>query len=100
MKPNIELHIDELILRGVPYAQRRRIVAAIEQELTRLLGTQGLPEALVQSGTIPYIRLDDVQVEENAKPSVVGSQIARQVYGSLTANINRHELNSCVENRR
>ena len=30
---NLELHIDELILEGVPATQRQQIAAAIEQRL-------------------------------------------------------------------
>ncbi len=86
MKPNIELHIDELILRGVPYAQRRRVVAAIEVELMRLLGEQGLPETLTHGGALPQIKLDEIGMTNEAKPQAIGTQIARQVYDNLTGN--------------
>ncbi len=83
MKPNIELHIDELILRGVPYTQRRRVVAAIELELTRLLGERELPEALTQGGALSQIKLDEIRMTDGMKPQAIGAQIAQQVYGSL-----------------
>ena len=83
MKPNIELHIDELILRGVPYTQRRRVVAAIELELTHLIGEQGLPEHLAQGGTLPQIKINAMRMTDDARPQVIGTQIARQVYGNL-----------------
>ncbi len=84
MKPNIELHIDELILRGVPYAQRRRVVAAIEVELMRLLGEQGLPETLTHDGALPQIKLDELHVSDGVKPQAIGAQIARQIYSNLS----------------
>ncbi len=92
MKPNIELHIDELVLRGLPYAQRRRIVAAIEVELTRLLGEQGLPETWAQGGTLPQIKIDTMHMADGAKPQAIGAQIARQVYGNLVGRNADHRL--------
>ncbi len=86
MKPNIELHIDELILRGVPYAQRRRVVAAIELELTRLLGEQGLPETLAHGGAVPQIKLDELHATDGLKPQTIGTQIARHIYAQVTSN--------------
>ncbi len=86
MKPNIELRIDELILRGVPYAQRRRIVAAIELELTRLIGEQGLPEAMTHGGALPQIELDELRGSDGMKPQVIGAQIARKIYVQFTGN--------------
>ena len=82
MKPDIELHIDELILRGVPYAERRRVVAVVELELTRLLGEHGLPEPLARGAALPQIKLDALQMVDGMKPQAIGVQIARRVYGS------------------
>ena len=86
MKPNIELHIDEMILRGVPYVQRRRVVAAIEVELMRLLGEQDLPETLAQDGALPQIKLDELPEFNGMKAQAIGTQIAQQVYGKLAGN--------------
>lgn len=82
-RPTIDLHIDELILRDVPYAQRRRIAAAIEQELTRLLTERGAPPSLARGGFVPYLKLDDIQVAAGAKPAMIGNQIAQHIYGNL-----------------
>lgn len=82
-RPIIDLHIDELILRDVPYTQRRRIAAAIEQELTRLLTKRGAPPSLARGGFVPYLKLDDIQVAAGAKPAAIGDQIAQHIYGNL-----------------
>jgi hypothetical protein len=79
----IDLHIDELILRGLPYAQRQRIAAAIEQELTRLLTERGVPSSLASGGFVPRIMLDGFSIPTDAKPAAIGSQIARDIYGNL-----------------
>jgi hypothetical protein len=83
-RPTIDLHIDELILRGVPYAQRQRIAAAIEQELTLLLVEQGLPLSLARGGFVPRINLDDIQITADAKPAAIGNHIARNIYSNLS----------------
>src|SRR5215469_16854666 len=79
----LDLHIEELILRDLPDAQRYRIAEAVEQELTRLLTEHGLPPAIAAGGNIPHINLDHVNVVAHAKPTVIGSQIAHQVYRAL-----------------
>ena len=91
MKPNVELRIDELILRGAPHAQRWRIAAAIEQELTRLLREQGLPEALAEGGALSQIKLDTLQMADGLKPQVLGAQIAQRVYNDLVGHPVDHQ---------
>lgn len=83
-RPTIEVHIDELILRNIPYAQRHHIAAAIEQELTRLLTEQGVPPSLAQGGYIPQFNVDHIQVAADAKAGVIGSQVAQTLYGNLS----------------
>jgi hypothetical protein len=84
MKPTpLDLHIEELILRNLPYEQRYRIAEAFEQELTRLLTEHGLPPTLASGGNIPHINLDHVSVAAQAKPAAIGIQIAQQVYHTL-----------------
>jgi hypothetical protein len=86
MKANIELHIGELVLRGLPYGQRYRVAAAVEAELKRLLDEGGLPPSLAVGGTVPEVRVDDLRPEAGAKPGLVGEQIAGSIYSSLVGN--------------
>jgi hypothetical protein len=84
MKPMmIDLHIEELILRDLPYAQRYRIAAAVEQELQRLLTERGVPEKLAHGGSIPRLRVGPLSVAEDAKPGVIGARIAEEMYVQL-----------------
>ncbi len=85
-RPTIDLHIHELILRNVPYAQRHHIAAAVEQELTRLLTEQGVPPSLAQSGYLPQVNVDHIQVAADAKADVIGGQIAQSLYSKLSDN--------------
>jgi len=52
---NIELHIEELVLHGLSPGDRYRIGEAVEQELTRLLADQGVPESLERGGEIGHV---------------------------------------------
>jgi hypothetical protein len=81
---NIELHIGELILRGVPYRERHRIAAAIEAELVRLLDEGGLPPSLAGGGTVPQVRVDDLRPAVDAKPGAIGAQVAVSIYRHLS----------------
>jgi len=83
MKANVELHIDELILHGLPSWQRDRIAAAVKAELQRLLGEGGLPPSLAAGGTLPQVQVDNLQVAAGARPGAVGAQIAGSIYSSL-----------------
>ena len=83
-QPKIDLHIEELILRDVPYALRHRIAAAVKQEIARLLSEQNLPPSVIQGGHIPQIDIGTMQIAPNAKPDAIGAQIAQSVYGNLT----------------
>jgi hypothetical protein len=79
----VELHIGELVLRGLPYGQRYRVAAAVEAELTRLLEEGGLPPSLAGGGTVPQVRVDDVRLAAGAKPDAVGQEIAGSIFDSL-----------------
>lgn len=87
MKPaHIDLHIETLLLRDLPYGQRYHIAAAIEQELTRLFTEHGLPPPLARGGNIPQITIDALPVAHNVRPSTIGVQIAQKMYRSLSEN--------------
>jgi hypothetical protein len=78
---NIELNIDELVIRGVSPRDRQRIVQEIEQELARLLQEGGMPPA---SGTPATKGLSEVSTKsQGAKNDSVARQVARNVYQSL-----------------
>jgi hypothetical protein len=81
--PNIELHIEELVLHGFQPGDRQRIGLAVQQELTRLFTEQGLPPGLSSGGAIPSLDAGSFQHAPNAKPPAVGQQIANTVYTGL-----------------
>ena len=83
MKANLDLHIEELLLRGLPDAQRARIAAAVQSELQRLLAEGDLPPALAGGIRLPEVQLGELKIAPSAKPAAIGAQIAGAIYTSL-----------------
>jgi hypothetical protein len=79
-QPPIELHIDELVVNGFAPADRYAISDAVERELTRLLGEQGVPSSLRVEGATDEIKAAAFNATPNAKPPTIGRQIAEAVY--------------------
>jgi hypothetical protein len=75
-RPNIEVHIDELVLHGFAPADRRGIGDALEAELGRLLAARGLA---VPAADVGVARIDAGAVDRGGG----GAAIAGAVYGAL-----------------
>ena len=92
MPRSIELEIEQLDLTGVAPADRYRIGDALQRELTRLLGEQGLP-SIVNSAEFERVKGATLSLDRSAGAAVIGNQIAEAVHGGL-ANIGsgNHEV--------
>ena len=77
----IALRIEELVLHGFPMQGRHAVGDATQQELTRLLSAGGLPEFVTNRQQEEAIDGGSFHVTPQAKPNVVGSLIAKAVYG-------------------
>ena len=82
---NLELHIEELILHDFPHEQQQVIATAIEQELTRLFGEQGVPPSLMQGGDIPQLGGGTFEATPGAAPDTIGVQVAQSIYSGLSS---------------
>jgi hypothetical protein len=82
---NVRLHIDRLVLDGVPLpaAGRPQLQAAIESELTRLIGSGGISAELASGIAVPSVRAPEIHIARDAKPAQMGSAIARAIYGGV-----------------
>ncbi|MFN2223155.1 MAG: hypothetical protein PVH65_08175 [Chloroflexota bacterium] len=78
---NVKLQIEELLLDGLPYSQRQRIAAALEQALQRLIAEQGLPDGAA-SRTLSSI--GPIEVSRHARAETVGQQAAHSIYRQLS----------------
>jgi hypothetical protein len=82
---NISVHIERLILDGLPIAQRdrARLQAAIEEELSRLLTEGALAVDLRASGMLPRRTGGALELTSDEEPRLLGQRIARAVYGGI-----------------
>jgi hypothetical protein len=82
---NVRLHIDRLVLDGldVGEADRPRLQAAIEQELSRLIGAGGISPELAGGVALPSVRAPQIALAPDAKPAQLGAAIAGAVYGGV-----------------
>lgn len=83
--PDIHLHIEQLILDGLPIerGQGSQVQAAIEAELARLLTQNGLAADLLAGGALPNVRASAIQLAPNSTPAQMGAQIAQSVYSGI-----------------
>ncbi len=85
MKPeNVELRIEELVLRGFAPGERYRIGEAVERELARLFDEQGVPPSLARESGIERLDGGAFEVAHGSKPETVGAQVAQAIYGGLS----------------
>jgi hypothetical protein len=82
---NIRIHIERLILEGLPitHSQVPLVQAAVESELARLLTENGLGESLQAGGAMPSVRANGMQLASGSKPAQIGTQIAQSVYSGI-----------------
>jgi hypothetical protein len=84
-RPDIHLHIERLILEGLPIerSQGPSVQAAVEAELSRLLTENGLDPNLQAGGAVPSLNASAIQLTPDSNPARVGTQIAQSVYGGI-----------------
>lgn len=82
---NIRLHIDRLVLDGLPLGAHdgRLVQAAVEAELSRLLAAGIAPEAFGQGFAVPGLRAEAVRLEAGATPQGIGAQVAQAVHKGI-----------------
>jgi hypothetical protein len=84
VKPqHVELHIEELVLHGLPHGDQHRVGATVESELARLFTTQGTPPQLARGHEIERLNGGQFEMEPNPGAETIGARIARAVYGGL-----------------
>ena len=78
----VELHIDELILEGVPGYQREQVAAAIQQALTALVAEHGLPPDWQPGASLAALTQ---QIQFGSRPEAIGQQVALAILGRMDA---------------
>ncbi len=82
----IELHIEELILYGFKHADRQRIAEAVQEELTRLLKENKLPEIFERHGEHPHIHGGPLVIHTGERPEATGGGIGQALYQGIAGN--------------
>jgi hypothetical protein len=80
---DLDLNIEELVLRGFPGRDRDRIMQAVQEELERLIREEGVPAALCRGGELASLDGGSFEVQPSASPEEIGAQVARSLYGGL-----------------
>jgi len=82
---NINLHIERLILDGLPFEAKHRAMlqSAIETELARLLTQNNVAANWQSGGAVPRVLADVIQLTTQSSPAQLGQQIAGSIYGSI-----------------
>jgi len=81
LRPDVELHIDELVLEGVPARDRAAVAEALRAELGRMIGENGLPPALSAPRETPDTAARVLQTRGTGGPEALGRSLARQILG-------------------
>ena len=84
MEPSLELHIERLVLHGVPSKDRDRVGAALQAELSRLLTERGIPAGLGRGGALNRLKIEPRSLGAGVSAEVMGVQIAQAIYGGLS----------------
>lgn len=82
---NIRVHIERLILDGlpIPHSQRSRLQIAIEEELAHLLIHGTLAIALQTPGMLSSLNGGTIELDGNEEPQMLGKRIAQAVYRGI-----------------
>ncbi|HEY4249111.1 MAG TPA: hypothetical protein VGM64_19965 [Lacunisphaera sp.] len=80
---NVDLHIERLVLNGLPLTHRQGIVLqnALERELSRLLEQRGIEPTTM--GAVPQLPLAAIQLSASGQPAQWGRQIAHTLYAGI-----------------
>ena len=84
VRPNIELHIEELVLEGFAPQMRQRIGASMERELARLFAEEGATGLLTRGGEMARLDGGSFQASPQMRAEAIGARVARSVYEGLT----------------
>jgi len=82
---NINLHIERLVLDGLPLESKCRaaLQAEIEFELARLLTERAVAADWQSGGAQANVRAAAIQLSAQSSPAEIGRQIAGSIYGSI-----------------
>ena len=72
----IVVNIDSLVLSGVRYEDRFAVAQGLQAQLTELFSQPGVAHRLVETGSVPRLRVGPVQTATQARPRQIGVAVA------------------------
>ena len=82
MKPDVELHVEELVLHGFARRDRAAIGDALRGELARLIAEGGVPAGLQAASGAASLDGGSFRAQPGQRPAEVGAAVARSIYGN------------------
>ena len=82
MRPDVELHVEELVLHGFARRDRQAIGEALRGELARLIAERGLPAGLSAADGAASLDGGAFRASPGQRPAEVGAAVANAIYGS------------------
>jgi hypothetical protein len=83
MSREIEINIEEVVLRGFRDIDRERVSLALRTELARLLEGADRPKRLSQGGESRVLDGGSFNIGPESQPDEIGTRIARSIQGGL-----------------
>jgi hypothetical protein len=78
-KRRVVVHIDSLVLNGVPYEDRHAVAQGLQEQLTQLFSQPGVAHRLSETRSIPRLRVGQVQTAAEARPQQIGCAVANGI---------------------
>jgi hypothetical protein len=79
LQRRIVINIDSLVLKGFRHEDRHAIAAALQDELAKVLAAPASAHQIATLGSVPHMRIGNVNVDANAKPHEMGSAAGNAV---------------------
>lgn len=86
MNPNVELHIDQLILQGFSRNDAHYIGESMKAALQGLIANRGLPNTFQKNIQLRNLNTSPLQLKQTSSPEHIGRQIANSVYKEISIN--------------
>ena len=83
MKPNIELHIDRLVMEGFSRNEAQLIGNVFQKELTRLISEGSLHSIYGDMGYSKRFNSPPIEMKMNNSSQKFGAQLASNIYSGI-----------------
>ncbi len=80
MRPRVEVHIEQLVLRGLPTVDSRAVGDAVVRHLASLITAEGVR---ARPGAIPRMAGGSFRVAHAAMAETIGAGVARAVHAGV-----------------